>query len=124
MTGLRNSRYCRPYMRGGRVQVRVPLENGDGFFIEVDRAGDGVVRATRVDGAVRSSAETFESSMTQVRHIAEVIIDKLSSLPVAPDNIRAEFGVCLTAEAGIAVAKGSAEAHFVIELEWSTKPAA
>ena len=104
------------------MQVRVPLENGDGFFIEAETFGDGVVRATRADGAVRSSAETFESSITHVRHIAEVIIDKLSGLPAAPDNIRTEFGICLTAEAGIAIAKGSGEAHFVIELEWSRKP--
>jgi hypothetical protein len=106
------------------MQVRVPLENGDGFLIETEVPGDGVVRATRADGAVRSSAETFESSMTSVRHIAEVIIDKLSGLPVTPTGIRAEFGICLTAEAGIGIAKGTGEAHFVIELEWSSKPEA
>lgn len=106
------------------MQVRVPLENGDGFFIEAEVVGDGVVRATRADGAVKSSAETFESSITHVRHIAEVIIDELSGLRAAPDNIRAEFGFCLTAEAGIAIAKGSAEAHFIIELQWSNKPEA
>lgn len=104
------------------MQVRVPLDNGDMFFIDAEAVGDGVVRATRADGAVTSSAETFESSLTHVRHIAEAIVDKLSNLPAAPDSIRAEFGVCLTAEAGIAIAKGSAEAHFVIELEWSRKP--
>jgi Trypsin-co-occurring domain 1 len=104
------------------MQVRVPLENGDGFFIETEVPGDGVVRATRADGAVKSSAETFESSIVRVRHIAEVIVDKLSDLPVTPASIRAEFGVCLTAEAGIGIAKGTGEAHFVIELEWSTKP--
>jgi hypothetical protein len=109
---------------GTAVQVRVPLENGDGFFIETEISGDGVVRASRADGTVRSSAETFESSITHVRHIAEVIVDKLSGLPVAPASIRAEFGVCLTAEAGIAIAKGTGEAHFVIELEWSQKPEA
>jgi cobalamin biosynthesis protein CbiD len=90
---------------GAAVLVRVPLEDGDAFFI-----------------AVKSSAETFESSITRVRHIAEVIVDKLSGLPVAPSSIRAEFGVCLTAEAGIGIAKGTGEAHFVIELEWSPKP--
>lgn len=106
------------------MQVRVPLEDGDGFLIETEVIGDGVVRATRADGAVKSSAETFEDSITHVRHIAEVIIDQLSGLPAAPDNIRAEFGVCLRAEAGIAIAKGTAEAHFIIELQWSNKPEA
>jgi hypothetical protein len=107
---------------GAAMQVRVPLENGDEFFIEADVPGDGVVRATRADGAVRSSAETFENSITRVRHIAEVIVDKLSDLPTTPASIRAEFGVCLTAEAGIGIAKGTGEAHFVIEIEWSPKP--
>lgn len=106
------------------MQVRVPLENGDGFLIETEVPGDGVVRATRADGAVKSAAETFESSMTRVRHIAEVIVDKLSGLPATPAGIRAEFGICLTAEAGIGIAKGTGEAHFIIELEWSPKPEA
>jgi hypothetical protein len=104
------------------VQVRVPLENGDGFFIDADTIGDSVVRATRVEGAAISTAETFEASISRVRHIAEVIVDKLSGLPSAPASIRAEFGVRLMAEAGIAIAKGTGEAHFVIELEWSRKP--
>src|ERR1035441_7340009 len=107
---------------GAAMQVRVPLENGDEFFIEADVPGDGVVRATRADGAVRSSAETFGNSIALERLIGEVIVHKLPDLPTTPASIRAEFGVCLTAEAGIGIAKGTGEAHFVIEIEWSPKP--
>jgi hypothetical protein len=105
------------------MYVRVPLESGEGFLVETGSAGDGVVRATRVDGAIKSSAETFEASLASVRRVAEVIVDKLSALSTAPDRIRAEFGISLEAESGMVIVKGAAEAHFVIELEWSSKPA-
>ena len=51
------------------MQVRVPLENGDMFFIDAEAVGNGVVRATRADGAVTSSAETFESSLTHASRL-------------------------------------------------------
>ena len=34
--------------------VRVPLEDGEEFFIETEVSGDGVVRATRADGTTVS----------------------------------------------------------------------
>ena len=104
------------------MYVRVPLEDGEAFLVEAEAGGEGVVRATRADGAIKSTAETFEGSLTLVRHVAEVIIDKLSGLPAAPDHIRAEFGISLGAESGLVVVKGTGEAHFVIELEWSRQP--
>src|SRR5713101_2591895 len=100
------------------LYVRVPLEGGDEFFVESDTAGQGVIRASRADGAIKSSAETFEHSLTRVRHVAEVIIEKLSCLSAAPDRIRAEFGISLAAESSVVVVKGTGEAHFLIELEW------
>jgi hypothetical protein len=104
------------------LYIKVPMENGHEFLAEADTGGQGVVRATRGESVVKSSVETFEGSLSRVREIAEVILDKLSGLPSAPDRIRAEFGVSLDVEAGVAVVKGTAGAHFVIDLEWSRKP--
>ena len=104
------------------MYVSVPLEDGESFLVEGDTGAAGVVRATRTGQAIQSSAETFENSLTRVRHMAEVIVDKLSDFPAAPDHIRTEFGISLAAESGMVVVKGTAEAHFVIELEWSRKP--
>ncbi|MBV9381102.1 MAG: hypothetical protein JOY82_10095 [Streptosporangiaceae bacterium] len=105
------------------MYAKVPLESGGEFLIQTEVAGDGVVRATRADETVKSSAETFETSLNCVRSVAEAIIGKLSGFPTAPDHIRAEFGISLGAQAAVVVVKGTAEAHFVIELEWSGKPA-
>jgi hypothetical protein len=44
-------------------------------------------------------------------------------LAVVPSRFSAEFGICLSAEAGLAVVKGKGEAHFVIEIEWSKESA-
>jgi hypothetical protein len=105
------------------MYVRVPLESDGGFLVETGVGGDGVVRATRADDAIRSSAETFEDSLASVRRVAEAIISKLSALSTAPDRIRAEFGISLGMESGMVIVKGAAEAHFVIELEWSGQQA-
>ena len=105
------------------MYVRVPLESGGEFLIDGEVAGEGVVRATRADEAIESSAETFEDSLSRVRRVAEAIVDKLSGFPAAPDDLRAEFGIRLEAESGMVIVKGTAEAHFVIELQWSNKPA-
>lgn len=39
-----------------------------------------------------------------------------------PDAVELEFGVKLSAEAGAVIAKGSAEGHLVVRLNWSPEP--
>ncbi|WP_308363573.1 CU044_2847 family protein [Streptomyces sp. ISL-86] len=63
--------------------------------------GSGVIRASRGEGLVESSADTFESGLARVRHVAEALLERLADLPRRPDHIRAEFGIKVTAEAGL-----------------------
>jgi len=65
------------------LYIKVPMENGHEFLAEADTGGQGVVRATRGESVVKSSVETFEGSLSRVREIAEVILDKLSGLELA-----------------------------------------
>lgn len=102
----------------------MPLENGEAFLVEAETDVDGVVRAGRGEGLVASSAETFEQSLARVRLIAETIVKRFETVGGGPDRIRAEFGVKVSAEAGLVVAKGTGSAHFVLELEWSRDKAA
>ncbi|GAA1214368.1 hypothetical protein GCM10009665_00140 [Kitasatospora nipponensis] len=102
------------------MYLSVPFENGETMLVELPEGqGSGVLRASRGEALVESSAETFESGLGRVRHLATAILERLTDLPRRPDHIRAEFGIRLTAEAGLVVAKGSGDAHIVLELEWS-----
>lgn len=100
------------------MYLKVPLDAGGDFVVESVTQETGTSRVGRADRAVASSAQTFESSMSTVKHIAEVVVQQLSQLAVAPSRFTAEFGIALSAEAGVAVVKGTGEAHFVIEIEW------
>ncbi|MFI6470094.1 CU044_2847 family protein [Streptomyces sp. NPDC050516] len=102
------------------MYLSVPFENGESVVVELsDDQGSGVVRASRGEGLIASSVDTFEAGLTRIRHVAEAVVNRLTGLPRSPDRIRAEFGIKVTAEAGLVVAKGSGDAHITLELEWS-----
>lgn len=78
-----------------------------------------MIRATRGDTLFETSADTFESGMARIQRVAETMLARLTDLPRRPDHVRAEFGLRVTAEAGLVVAKGSGDAHIKLELEWN-----
>jgi hypothetical protein len=102
--------------------LSVPFNNGETFVVELsDEEGSGVIRASRGEAFVESSIDTFEAGLARVRHIAGALLEQLTDLPRSPDHIRAEFGIKVTAEAGLVVAKASGDAHITLELEWSRR---
>ncbi len=104
------------------MYLSVPFENGETFVVELSEGqGSGVIRAGRGEGLIEASAETFETGLSRVRHVAQALLERLTDLPRSPDHIRATFGMRVTAEAGLVVAKGSGEAHITLELEWSRR---
>lgn len=102
------------------MYLSVPFDDGEAFIVEVsDEQGSGVIRAGRGEGLIETSADTFESGMARVQRVAATMLARLADLPRSPDHVRAEFGLRVTAEAGLVVAKGSGDAHIKLELEWS-----
>ena len=100
------------------MNVEIPLSRGRAFLVEGDMEA-GVVRAGRGKDAVRAGAESFEESLAKVAQISELIVQRFAAVERGPDRVRAEFGIKLSAETGMVVVKGTADAHFVLELEWS-----
>ncbi|KNE81916.1 MULTISPECIES: CU044_2847 family protein [Streptomyces] len=104
------------------MYLSVPFENGETFVVELSEGqGSGVIRASRGEGLIEYSVDTFEAGMARVRHVVEALLEPLADLPRSPDHIRAEFGLRVTAEAGLVVANGSGDAHIALELEWSRR---
>ncbi|MCC4314812.1 CU044_2847 family protein [Streptomyces malaysiensis] len=67
---------------------------------------------------VSGVADTLRTAVDRVRPAVSDIVDSLRSLPRCPDRITLEFGVKVTAEAGVVVARTAAEAHFAVGVEW------
>ncbi|MEU0197994.1 MULTISPECIES: CU044_2847 family protein [unclassified Streptomyces] len=76
------------------------------------------IRRPRPADDVASAADTLRSAVDRVRPAVSDIVDSLRSMPRRPDRITLEFGVKVTAEAGVVVARTAAEAHFTVGVEW------
>ncbi|MFE5397423.1 CU044_2847 family protein [Streptomyces sp. NPDC056568] len=69
-----------------------------------------------------AAAETLRGAVDRVRPAVADIVDSLRSMSHRPDRISLEFGVKVTAEAGVVVARSAAEAHFTVGVEWEAAP--
>jgi hypothetical protein len=98
--------------------VAVPLEEGEAILVEVDDTGDGIVRAARPGEVVATLNESFEAALARLQPLAQAIVSRFRDLAERPDEVGVEFGVKLSADAGLVVAHSSGEANFKITLQW------
>ncbi|MCL7380569.1 CU044_2847 family protein [Streptomyces sp. 35G-GA-8] len=98
------------------------------------RLGDGTALRVEVDGldaggidrvghrpasdVVRGSAETLREALTHVRPALEEVARTVRDMELRPDSVTVEFGIKLSAEAGVVVAKAATEANFTVTLNW------
>lgn len=100
--------------------VEFPLEDGSTILVEVDEP-DGAGRTARVkrgDKTVREANQTFEKALDRVKPTANIVISKLRGLYDSPDEISVEFGLKLSAKAGIVLAAAGIEANYKVTLKW------
>ena len=99
-----------PLEDGGSVLVRVP---DDSFaFGEPTRGlGDSL-------GGLTRAQETLEDAVSRVLPAAQALLRRLRSALEAPDEIRVEFGVELTAQAGAILAPAGSSASFPVSVTW------
>ncbi len=80
------------------------------------------IRRPRPADGVSGAADTLRGAVDRMRPAVSDIVDSLRSMPRRPDRITLEFGVKVTAEAGVIVARSTAEAHFTVGVEWEAAP--
>lgn len=107
------------------------IELDDGSLLRVETATPTAPRRT-ADGAyepigrprpaetVGSAADTLRDAVDRVRPAVQDVVDSLRAMPSRPDRITLEFGVKVTAEAGVVLARTAAEAHFTVGVEWES----
>jgi NTP-dependent ternary system trypsin peptidase co-occuring protein len=94
---------------GGKVIVEVDEPLTEGRAVQVSRSGD----------LVQKAKQTLDEAITNLKPAAEVVLQRLRSLDLKPDEIAIEFGIKLSAEAGAFIASASSEANFQISMKWS-----
>ena len=117
-----------PALKNGEVSavagaVEFELESGGKLFVQpaavdAEMGGLGLASPNVRDG-VKKASQTLDDAIGQITPALEVVAGKLKAL--SPDAVTVEFGLTLTAETGVMVAKGSAEVHFTVTLAWSNE---
>jgi hypothetical protein len=104
--------------------IRVPLENGGWIIAEVDKLdipGDEVVLAAAGPGkAVAELPGKLEAGLRAIRPVVAELVEALKGS--GPETISVEFGVKIGGEAGVILARGTAEVNFKVALEWKRAP--
>lgn len=99
--------------------VSMSLDEGGDVLLEV--AGDneqGFQRVGRGEDAVKRAAETMQDALGQLRPAAQTVIDQFRALSDSPDKISLDFGIKVTGEAQLVIAKATSEANFHVSIEW------
>jgi hypothetical protein len=106
--------------------VRIPLDGGGSVLVEDLRpSASGPVRVGRVADAVdaiKDADRSLRAMLVPVRRTAQAVLDELRQ--ACPDEVEAEFGISLSAEAGAVIAKATSAAHLTVRLTWRRDGAA
>jgi len=93
------------------------MEGVGEVFAEVPDNDVGVDRASR-GGDLLYSTVDVGAALDQVQQFSSAVLDKFRTLPRPPDSVDLEFGLKLSAAAGVVIARTEAEAHLSVKLTW------
>ncbi|WP_436789124.1 CU044_2847 family protein [Yinghuangia sp. YIM S10712] len=103
-----------------RELVRVPLEDGGAILFETVQYAhdfDGPVRAGRVGDAVRDLPQTLQQALAPVGQTARAVLAQLRR--AEPAEVEIEFGIDLSASAGVVVTKAETAFHIKVRVLWN-----
>ncbi|MFF8775294.1 CU044_2847 family protein [Kitasatospora sp. NPDC015120] len=100
----------------GQQLARVPLDGGGSILVEAEEAAAGPVKAGRVGDAVRELPESLGTTLEPVTGLARTVLARLRE--AGPDEVQVEFGVDLSAAAGVVITKTAAKYHLTVRVTW------
>ncbi len=99
--------------------VAMPLDGGGSVWVEVAEEPGNLQHVGRGADVVHDASETLQQALARVRPAATAIRDSLRDMAEPPDRVGVDFGIKLTAEAGVVIARAKSEANFTVRLEWN-----
>jgi hypothetical protein len=102
--------------------VEMPLDDGDTVLIEVGESDEsGIGRVSRADEVAAKATDTLQAALGRVRPAIQAVVAQLRDGLDPPDKLTLQFGIKITAEVGVVVAKAATEANFTVTAEWAGK---
>ncbi|MFF0205828.1 CU044_2847 family protein [Streptomyces sp. NPDC005017] len=100
--------------------LQVPL--GDDQFMSVEVTSqddeDTFGPVSRRQDAVTRLPESLSDGLDRVRSFSEEVLTRLRSGTRPPDSVQVEFGLKLSAKAGLVIAESTGETHLTVTLQW------
>jgi len=103
----------------GKTMVDFSTEKGVVRVEVEEERGVGPVAASSRGGVSTEGPRSFDEAIAGVEPIAEAVIKKIERLKVSQATV--EFGVKLSAKAGVVLASAESEAHLKLTLTWTRK---
>jgi hypothetical protein len=104
--------------------LKFPLEDGGAILVEVDRADERATRRGGVEDRVIEVGQTLEHVLGRVAPMVKSLVERFDGPAGTPTDVELEFGVKLSADASVIVARTSGEASFRLLVRWSGRPGA
>ncbi len=104
--------------------VELPLDDDgdDTIAVQIREQDEGLIRVGRTGTRLATQASRSLGAMLDtVRPVAERFVESFRSMPDAPDEMTLEFGISLSAEADVVVARSAGEANFSVTLVWNDR---
>jgi hypothetical protein len=103
--------------------VEFPSDSGDLILVEVEDSelADGATRRGLSSSSVVERAQTsFEDALEKAQPMASGLVSKLRGIADSPDEVQVEFGLSLSAQAGVVLMAGAnAGANYKVTLKWT-----
>ncbi|WP_433603572.1 CU044_2847 family protein [Nocardia sp. CA-135953] len=99
----------------------MPVDDDTTIYVEVADDIGGPQKVGRVGDIVRDAAENLQDAVARIRPAAMAVLNGVREMAVPPDSVSVEFGIKLTAEAGVVIARAASEANFSVTVSWSTR---
>ena len=92
---------------------------GESLLVEVDEpSGGAVTRGGRAADVVVEAGASLEQVLGRIGPAMRGIMTQIREAAERPDEVELEFGVKLSADSNVIIARAGGEANFRIALKW------
>lgn len=99
--------------------LEVPLSNGETVLAEISRQVDDVAPFGRGKEVLGRLTGSLADGLDHVRAFASDLLTCMMTSRDQPDRVAVEFGLVLSAKAGVTIAEVASEGHVTVTVEWS-----